>query len=157
MAIKTINDEYLTAIGDAIREKNGEETKYLPSEMAEAIDNLPTGGGSNSYNFQTIFLDSPQISYSGGTVTIKDLDLTRPFIMTLYYDSNSSLTVSERKTRCLMFGWDKTTLTKLFDGDTIVYLTNYSADVSNNIITFRATNSTYWSNSYKTIFITYLE
>ena len=45
MAIKTINDEYLVAIGDAIREKNGTTTQYKPSEMGAAIRTLSTGGG----------------------------------------------------------------------------------------------------------------
>lgn len=56
MAIKTINETYLTGIADAIRNKyiesgvdimddNGEQTKYKPSEMATAISNLPKGSG----------------------------------------------------------------------------------------------------------------
>lgn len=47
MAIVTINDSNLTAIGDAIRSKNGESTTYKPSEMAAAILSLPTGGSGN--------------------------------------------------------------------------------------------------------------
>lgn len=45
MAIVTINDSYLSAIGAAIRGKNGETTKYVPADMAAAITNLPTGSG----------------------------------------------------------------------------------------------------------------
>ena len=40
MAIKTINDEYLSAIGNAIRSKNNTEETYKPSEMAAAINAL---------------------------------------------------------------------------------------------------------------------
>ena len=44
MANVFVNDESLTAIGDAIREKNGESTKYLPADMAAAILALSVGG-----------------------------------------------------------------------------------------------------------------
>jgi hypothetical protein len=35
-----VTESYLTAIGDAIRSKNGDSTKYKPSEMANAINNI---------------------------------------------------------------------------------------------------------------------
>lgn len=35
-----VTESYLTAIGDAIRSKNGGSTKYKPSEMAAAIKNI---------------------------------------------------------------------------------------------------------------------
>ena len=43
MSIVTIDDSYLTAIGNAIRAKNGATTTYKPSEMAAAISALETG------------------------------------------------------------------------------------------------------------------
>ena len=46
MANVLVQDTSLTAIADAIRGKNGTETTYKPSEMAAAIANLPSGGGS---------------------------------------------------------------------------------------------------------------
>ena len=45
MANVVINDANLVAIGDAIRAKNGTANTYKPREMANAITNLPTGGG----------------------------------------------------------------------------------------------------------------
>lgn len=45
MANVVINDTNLTAIGNAIREKNGTETKYKPKEMAAAILAIQSGGG----------------------------------------------------------------------------------------------------------------
>lgn len=40
------NDQHYSDIADAIREKTGDsEAEYLPSEMAEAIENIPSGGG----------------------------------------------------------------------------------------------------------------
>lgn len=43
MSIVTIDDSYLTAIGNAIRAKNGATTTYKPSEMAAAISAIETG------------------------------------------------------------------------------------------------------------------
>jgi hypothetical protein len=45
MANVIINDTHLTNIANAIREKNGTASTYLPREMAAAITNLPTGDG----------------------------------------------------------------------------------------------------------------
>ena len=45
MANVLVNDTSLTAIGNAIREKNGETTLYKPAEMATAIQALATSGG----------------------------------------------------------------------------------------------------------------
>lgn len=39
-----LNDTTLTNIADAIRNKNGETNTYLPSEMAQKIIDIPTGG-----------------------------------------------------------------------------------------------------------------
>lgn len=49
MAIVTINDENLTNIANAIREKNGTETTYKPSEMAAAIQAISAGGGEVNF------------------------------------------------------------------------------------------------------------
>jgi hypothetical protein len=53
MAIVTINDEHLVNIAGAIRGKNGTENTYKPSEMAEAISAIETGGGSSGIAFRT--------------------------------------------------------------------------------------------------------
>lgn len=45
MAKVLVSETNLTAIGNAIREKNGESTKYKPGEMAAAISAITTGGG----------------------------------------------------------------------------------------------------------------
>jgi hypothetical protein len=44
MANKITNTQYYEDIADAIREKNGEQTTYRPSEMAEAILEISGGG-----------------------------------------------------------------------------------------------------------------
>ena len=43
-----VTESYLTAIGDAIRNKNGSTTKYKPSEMARAINGITTQGGQDN-------------------------------------------------------------------------------------------------------------
>jgi hypothetical protein len=42
-----VNETSLAGIADAIRGKNGTSVTYKPSEMAEAIISLPTGGGND--------------------------------------------------------------------------------------------------------------
>lgn len=42
-----VDDITLSNIADAIRGKNGTDEKYSPSEMAAAIEAIPTGGGGN--------------------------------------------------------------------------------------------------------------
>lgn len=46
-----LEDSTLTAIGNAIRGKTGESGLLLPSEMASAITNIPTGGGGSGGDF----------------------------------------------------------------------------------------------------------
>lgn len=40
-----VNDASLQDVANAIREKNGLETKYKPAEMGQAIRDIPSGGG----------------------------------------------------------------------------------------------------------------
>lgn len=47
MAKKLYEESNIQAIADAIRAKNGEATKYKPSEMAAAIAAITTGGGGS--------------------------------------------------------------------------------------------------------------
>ena len=48
MANVIINDTHLTDIADAIRDKKGVSTTYLPSEMANAISSISTSGGGST-------------------------------------------------------------------------------------------------------------
>lgn len=51
-----LEDSTLTAIGNAIRGKTGESGLLLPSEMANAITNIPSGGGSSELIFKNAFI-----------------------------------------------------------------------------------------------------
>lgn len=46
MAIGYLDSAYLTDIADAIRSKDGSQNTYTPSQMPQAILDIPTGGGS---------------------------------------------------------------------------------------------------------------
>lgn len=52
-----VNDESLSAIGSAIRNKNGSTDTYKPSEMAQAIDNIPQSGFVEAPDNDVIFID----------------------------------------------------------------------------------------------------
>lgn len=45
-----VNESSLSAIGAAIRGKNGTTNTYKPSEMAAAISSIPTGGGNLDFS-----------------------------------------------------------------------------------------------------------
>ena len=53
MAVGLITDTYLQDIADAIRAKLQTQDTYLPSEMANAIMSIPTGGGVEIVPFAT--------------------------------------------------------------------------------------------------------
>ena len=111
MANVLVNDTSLTAIGNAIREKNGETTLYKPAEMATAITNLPSGGGGpdpivvtgdadNYFAYSTLAVE--YIRLYGNTITTENITSasqmfynynggTIPFA--LNYDPNARVTL----------------------------------------------------------------
>lgn len=70
MSISIITDSDLTSIANAIREKNSSSNTYTPLQMATAITNLPSGGGSTY------------------TATVQDQSTE---VMVAYWDSNDNL------------------------------------------------------------------
>ena len=59
-----ITEQYLKDIGDAIREKTGENSVYYPSEMANAIMNIPTASGGLNLN-TSLVLETNKTSTTG--------------------------------------------------------------------------------------------
>lgn len=53
MANVLVDEAVFPAIANSIRAKNGTEDTYKPSEMAGAIDNLPTSGGGKGTDAKT--------------------------------------------------------------------------------------------------------
>lgn len=81
MANVYLQDSTLSAIGDAIRAKAGNSTQLYPSEMANAIINLPSTGaelevikGLNNHAIVSAYGDAylTEIGQAGGTVTISN-------------------------------------------------------------------------------------
>ena len=68
-----VNESSLTAIGEAIRGKNGTTNTYKPSEMAAAISSIPAGGG----NFDFSNLEYVQLTTKNDSSILPDLT---PFI-----------------------------------------------------------------------------
>lgn len=66
MAIVTTDNQYYTAIANAIRGKNGTETTYKPADMAAAITALPSGGGG-SLDFMTNTTDYGSTTWESTT------------------------------------------------------------------------------------------
>lgn len=70
-----VNNSTLQNIADAIRNKNGSSTTYLPSEMATAIDNIPSaqnltitsGSSTASGGFQIVIETIPSLDISGNS------------------------------------------------------------------------------------------
>lgn len=56
-----VNETSLTAIGDAIRSKNGTENKYKPSEMAAAIGAIPVGGNGGSEDLEAVLTEQEEL------------------------------------------------------------------------------------------------
>lgn len=71
MANVLVEETSLTNIASAIRGKNGSTAVYKPGEMAAAITNLPTGGGSSDN--EDGLLENTLVNYENTTATkIKD-------------------------------------------------------------------------------------
>lgn len=71
MTLKLYNETDIEAIADAIRGKNGSSNTYTVSQMASAIDGIPSGGGGGSEInlLETITISDP--------VRAINIDLTR--------------------------------------------------------------------------------
>ena len=66
MALKLYNETDIEAIADAIRGKNGSSDTYKVSEMADAIDDIPTGGGGGNIGGLANMVDVTNQQYQLG-------------------------------------------------------------------------------------------
>ena len=83
MAKGLVDEQYLTAIADAIRTKNGTETQYKPSEMASAISSISTKVRPDYVSFYR---------YRGTSLDISWLDVSNITNMGYMFSSCSNLT-----------------------------------------------------------------
>lgn len=63
MANKLYDETDIQNIANAIRNKNGSQATYTVSQMASAIENIPSGGGENPLDYFT------ELSNGGGSVS----------------------------------------------------------------------------------------
>lgn len=70
MAQVLVNESSIEDIADAIRAKNGSSDTYLPSEMGDAIRNIPAGGGG-----VTGVKGNAESSYRTGNVNLAPADI----------------------------------------------------------------------------------
>lgn len=141
-----VNESSLSAIGEAIRGKNGTTNTYKPSEMAAAISSIPTGGGNLDFsNLEYVQLTSnsgselpdltPFISDFNKVVCImiqgpnetyvylKGTDTDRSIYKDMFHYGNSYSTPSTQIGRTNCFGLDVTKLNK----PEVVYLNSPSS------------------------------
>ena len=64
-----VTESYLTDIGNAIRNKNGSTSQYKPSEMAGAINDIPTQGSQDNTVINSILDRSISGNYVNGDLT----------------------------------------------------------------------------------------
>lgn len=84
-----INEDNLYDIANAIRRKNGDTVKYLPEEMAPAIDAIPTSEDSNLAGNLAIAYDGLSFPVQVGTHCIYDSNY---YICTVAIDSAEPFT-----------------------------------------------------------------
>ena len=104
MADRLIQTETLTAIADAIRGKNGTQNTYTPSQMADAITAISTGGESvwfddrndsvrayltGSEVYTAANRSSTSVIRNYASTSIQDQDCPKPFLDTYNLDPNA--------------------------------------------------------------------
>lgn len=93
MAKVLVTESYLSAIGNAIREKNFSSVPYTPGEMAQAILDIPTGGVN--YGNEDKFIDGTYVgAYINDRVTRIDNKIFRdnPNITSVSFENVESIT-----------------------------------------------------------------
>ena len=110
-----VNDDSLKAIGNAIREKNGETTKYKPAEMAAAITAI--SGGSSGY------------IPTNDDLTIQNMPMTRLFSI------NNFKWLLEQYSNRLKFK-KITDASYCFAGSTLTNLPNFNIELALNTTSF---------------------
>lgn len=92
--IRTLDDTHLTNIANAIRAKNGTANTYKPSEMANAIANITTGGTDDTEYIKLIERKS------GYTLNIPE-GATQIGTNCFYYDKNIKSIISPESVKTI--------------------------------------------------------
>ena len=146
--IVTVDDTNLKAIADAIREKNGTEETYKPSEMASAIEGLPSGElklvkGTTACG----------LKYSSKTLTITGVEVSKLKHLILSYRSAAWVADSYSHVTNLCFDIETGKFERSYgyiDTDGKAYIkseTNLTSTISVNEATNTITINTSMSNT----------
>lgn len=100
MARGLVTDTYLTDIADAIRTKNGTETQYKPSEMANAISNIKTKFKINDLKFR---------DYKGTVLDLSFLDTSDVTDMSDFFRNCTNLV------QLNISNWDTSSVTAVYE------------------------------------------
>ena len=106
MADVLIEESTMDEIADAIRTKNGSATTYLPSQMSNAITNLPEGAQVSLQHWDSECFSLAQYfsgSIVGDTITIEDTESTTYITVltldvkvdSLPYQPSTSMTIAD--------------------------------------------------------------
>lgn len=98
MAKGLVDEQYLTAIANAIRTKSGTETQYKPSEMANAINSMPTKVSPGYVSFYR---------YGGTSLDISWLDVSNITNMENMFGYCSNITTVD------VSNWDTSNVTDM--------------------------------------------
>lgn len=142
-----ITEQYVKDIAEAIRFKNNENRSYYPSEMAEAIMNIPTGGGGLDLTTSLTITTDKTTTYDKNIIATATLmadydDLTPSDIdlkgylknaTILFYDSDNNLlgtaiTNVDGVAICDLVLNEATTIYCVFNGTS-----DYNSCISNSI------------------------
>lgn len=147
-----INDSTLTAIGNAIRQKSGSSGLLLPSNMAEAIASIPSGGGESGLPDNWVVGEfTPQSDLE--TYTVSHNHGSKPFLAICFTDIRNNTKKYGMQVSVAATQDDATythaSLVNNYTGAMNAFATNYTAvsEMSESVVTFTARGGNY---TYKT-------
>ena len=166
MANVIINDTHLSNIADAIRNKKGVSTTYLPSEMADAISSISTSGSVvvDGWNVATGYTTAERHSSYRDTIVFPEsvnLNNANDYkVLFGVYEAMSYVARLESNNSSLSFlayysrgNSQPTVVDDLFTvaADSNIYDNDIKWDnswtIENNKILFESNNSLYFSSS----------